>query len=100
MARLARHTKRRKLPRRARHCKATRPRELTLPRVAAHELAVGEDVAFGRFEELVFGRAGEQVQIRVERVDFEEVAVRPRRRAGAAVARVLEVVPALSRAAV
>src|SRR5205823_5186140 len=77
--------------------KQRRPTPL-LSRVAAHELALGEGVGVHRLEELVFGRAGGQIQVCVEGVEFEEVAVCAGGRAGAAVSSLLGVVGSLARA--
>src|SRR5262249_31801570 len=68
--------------------------------VAAHELALCQNVAFHGRDQLVLGRAGGQVERRVQGVELEEVAVRfAARRGRASVAGVAEVVLALPGAA-
>jgi hypothetical protein len=59
-----------------------------------HQPGIGDHVALGRGLELLARRAGLQVELGVEGVKSEEVAVRPvaRRWAGAAVARLTEAV--------
>src|SRR5947199_10218944 len=56
------------------------------PGVLADQLALLQKVPLQRFFQVLLGRARRQVQADVERVQLEEVAVRARWRAGAAVA--------------
>src|SRR5437868_5971453 len=67
-------------------------------RVRAHELALGEDVAFHRRQKLLPGSAGLQIQATVQRIQLEEVAMGfPRRRRRTAIADLAEVVDTLQR---
>src|SRR5262245_45504942 len=70
------------------------------PLVRPHQIAARNDVAFHRVQQIVPRRARGKIELGVERVDAEEVAVRlAARRAWAAVAGALEVVGALTSAA-
>src|SRR3972149_8584323 len=72
-------------------------RERCSAAVATHELRLREDVALHRFLDVRLGGPGLEVELRVERVELEEVAVRGTgRRAGAAVADFAEIVPPLA----
>ena len=65
-----------------------------------HQLALGQDVPLHGPEEFLFGRARFQRQGCVQRVQLEEVTVRPsRRRTGPAVANTPEIIQPLPRPA-
>ncbi len=45
------------------------------PVVTPHQLRLGDDVAFHRYLELRFGRARFEIELRVERIELEEIAM-------------------------
>ncbi len=68
-------------------------------RIRSHRFAFGEDVAVHGVQQLIAGGFAGNVNLRVERIEFEIIPVRlPRRRTRAAVAHLLEIVHALPRA--
>src|SRR6267378_6103543 len=77
---------------------STRSRESAA--VFANELCLGKDVAFHRALNIGLRRAGFQTQLRIERIQLEEIPVRlPRRRTRTAITNFAEIVAALASAA-
>src|SRR2546428_503106 len=70
-----------------------------LPPKCSHQPSLRHNVAFHRFFQISFGRAGLQRKLGIERIEFEEVTMRAAWRAGTTVPNLLEVVRALQASA-